>query len=142
MELHVDLGPLASLPEWYWTVPYEGSRFPRNVSRGDLQSGANCQLWAFEVLSWFGYVMADLRSDELWRDTVWSARVDDPEPLDLVLYNDHDEPYGAHVGVWTGSAVAHLAFEAGRPTVWTHAEFEARPRYSTRIGFKRPQVRS
>jgi hypothetical protein len=104
-----------------------------------MRQGANCQLWAYEVLASFGFVIPDLRSDDLWHDAQATELVDDPEPLDLVLYNGSKEPYGAHVGIWTGDAVAHLCLEVGRPTVWSPTEFATRSRYSTRIGFKRPK---
>jgi hypothetical protein len=106
----VHLGPLAGLPDWYWDVRYAGERFPGAVPRGKLDDGANCQLWAYEVLDHFGLAVPDYRSDEL-------------------------------VGVWTGDAVAHLCAEVGRPAVWPQAEFDARPLYAVRIGFKRPTRR-
>lgn len=134
----MDVGPLAALPNWYWDVPYVASRFPGGVPRGELHLGGNCQLWAFEVLAYFGYVVPDLRSDDLWYDTMSTVAVEVPEALDLVLSNGDQDPYGAHVGLWTGHAVAHLCEEVGRPVVWPQAEFDARPRYSVRIGFKRP----
>lgn len=133
----MDLGPLIGLPEWFWNVPYREERVPGRVTRGNLRDGANCQLWAYEVLDHFGIVVPDLRSDELWNDGQATERVDEPRPLDLVLYNHSNEPYGAHVGIWTGDAVAHLCREVGRPTVWSQADFDARARYATRIGFKR-----
>jgi hypothetical protein len=133
----VHLGPLAALPHWYWEVPYVGNRFPGAVPRGQLGEGANCQLWAYEVLDHFGFAVPDHRSDELWYDKLATRRVEEPEPLDLVLYKGDGDPYGAHVGVWTGDAVAHLCAEVGRPIVWPQAEFDARPRYAVRIGFKR-----
>ncbi len=135
----VDLGPLAGLPHRYWAVPYVGARHPGAVSRGELDEGANCQLWAYEVLAHLGFQLPDLRSDELWHDDVSTGHVDEPAPLDLVLYNDTEDPFGAHVGIWTGSAVAHLCEEVGVPTIWPQAEFDARLRYAVRIGFKRPR---
>lgn len=136
----MDLGPLADLPSWYWDVPYVGARFPGGVPRGELIKGANCQLWAYEVLECFGSVMPDLRSDELWSDVSATRHVDDPLPLDLVLFNADANAYGAHVGLWTDNAVAHLCKEVGRPTIWGQADFDARSRYGVRIGFKRPIV--
>lgn len=59
----------------------------------------------------------------------------------LWAYAATNDPYGAHVGLWTGDAVAHLCREVGRPTVWPPAAFAARPRYAVRIGIKRPVVR-
>lgn len=135
------LDALDGLPNWYWNVPYVGGRYPGAVPRSDLAEGANCQLWAYEVLGHFGLDVADLRSDQLWEDTTSTRHVELPRPLDLVLYNDSANSYGAHVGVWMGGATAHLCEEVGRPTVWLQSEFEGRARYATRIGFKRPVAR-
>ncbi len=132
------LGPLQSLPEWFWDVPYVGDRFPGAVPRGQVEMGANCQLWAYEVLAQFGHTVDDLRSDDLWYDQTCTIHVDDAAPLDLVLFNHTHDPYGAHVGIWTGDAVAHLCKEVGTPTVWPLDEFDRRARYRVLVGFKRP----
>lgn len=132
------LGSLLDLPAQYWEVPYVAARYPGSVPRGDVHRGANCQLWAYEVLAWFGFAMPDLRSDDLWNDTTSTRHVSKPEALDLVLYSADGNPHGAHVGLWTGHAVAHLCHEVGRPSVWAQSDFDARPRYAVQIGFKRP----
>jgi hypothetical protein len=136
----VDVGALEALPPAYWDVPYAGARYPGAARRGELHLGANCQMWAYEVLDHFGRAIPDLRSAELWADTAATRVVVEPEPLDLVLYNASPDPYAAHVGIWTGSAVAHLCREVGRPTVWADRDFRARARYAVRIGFKRPVI--
>jgi hypothetical protein len=128
---------LSELPDWYWQVPYDGTRVPGTTGLADLPHGGNCQLWAYGVLEWCGLQLPMLRSDELWHDTSATRRVDAPEPLDLVLYNADDDSFGAHVGVWTGSAVAHLCREVGRPVVWIEPELMTRRRYATRVGVKR-----
>jgi hypothetical protein len=139
----MNAGPLVALPREYWDVPYDGARYPGAVARGELQRGANCQMWAYEVLDYFGFAVPDLRSDELWRDEVATQRISDsPKALDLVLYSVDHDAYGAHVGVWTGTAIAHLCQEVGRPTVWAQADCDARARYAVRIGFKRPILRT
>lgn len=133
----VGLGTLQTLPDRFWHVPYVGGRYPGAVPRGGVGLGANCQLWAYEVLAHFGHAVADLRSDDLWFDHACTIRVDDPAPLDLALFNHHDDPYGAHVGIWAGDAVAHLCKEVGTPVVWDLEQFRRRPRYRVLIGFKR-----
>ena len=135
-------GVLESLPDWYWEVRYVGERYPGAVQRGELRSGGNCQLWAYEVLEFFGWSIPDLRSDDLWDDTTATELVDRPQPLDLVLYNPTTEPWGAHVGLVVEEGVAHLCREVGTPVIWPAHEFAARPEYSVRIGFKRPTMRS
>ncbi len=132
---------LRQLPPVFWTVPYVGSRFPGSSAVADrpgLEAGANCQLFAYEVLRHFGLTPPDLRSSELWADTESTTRVAVARPLDLVLFNADDEAYGAHVGVWVdGGRVLHLCAEVGRPVVWEMGEFAARRRYKVLIGTKR-----
>lgn len=134
---------LSRLPAEFRSVRYDGSRFPGAASvaaRPGLGPGANCQLYAYEVLRHFGLCPPDLRSSELWEDTQSTARVPlaDLRPLDLLLYNATDRAYGAHVGVRAGEdAVLHLCAEVGRPAVWRPEDFAARERYGVLLGAKR-----
>ncbi|GAA3117542.1 hypothetical protein GCM10010521_01560 [Streptomyces rameus] len=132
---------LHQLPAAFWTVPYVGSRFPGSSEVADLpglERGANCQLFAYEVLRHFGLAVPALRSSELWADTQSTARVPVAQPLDLMLFNATDDAYGAHVGVMVGEGrVLHLCAEAGRPAVWGMTEFATRRRYRVLIGIKR-----
>ncbi|WP_236060164.1 hydrolase [Actinacidiphila acididurans] len=132
---------LARLPADFWTVPYVASRFPGAATVADRPgpaAGGNCQLFAYEVLSHFGLTPASWRSSELWDDTDSTVHVPAFEPLDLLLFNASDTPYGAHVGVWAGDdAVLHLCAELGRPAVWRLADFAARERYRVLLGAKR-----
>ena len=130
------------LPGWFWEVPYVGSRYPGAVPRATLRQGANCQLWAYELLANYGFFVPDFRSDELWRDTAATELVDEPRPLDLILFNAVADPWGAHVGIWVGDGtVAHLSREVGYPALWDLGEFVARERYRMVVGFKRPTRR-
>ncbi|WP_237532923.1 hydrolase [Streptomyces sp. SID8352] len=132
---------LGRLPAPYWTVPYVAGRFPgaRTVrQRPGLALGANCQLFAYEVLRHFGLRPPPLRSAELWEDTRDTVRVTAPRALDLLLFNPSDDPYGAHLGVCAGGGrVLHLCGEIGRPAVWDLADFAARERYRVVVGAKR-----
>lgn len=132
---------LHRLPAAFWTVPYVGSRFPGASEVTDppsLEEGANCQLYAYEVLRHFGLAVPALRSSELWADTQTTTRVLVAQPLDLVLFNATDDAYGAHVGVWVDEGrVLHLCAEVGRPAVCETEEFAARERYRVLIGIKR-----
>ncbi|GAA3919331.1 hypothetical protein GCM10022244_30560 [Streptomyces gulbargensis] len=137
---------LARLPADFWTVRYDGSRFPGSAAvtrRPGLAHGANCQLFAYEVLRRCGLVPPPLRSSDLWSDTGSTVRVPVPAPLDLLLFSASDDAYGAHVGVWVGDdAVLHLCAEAGTPAVWSLADFAARERYRVLVGIKRVTVRA
>lgn len=129
------------LPEAFWNVPYVGARYPGSAAvaeRPGLADGANCQLFAYEVLGLFGFEVPPLRSSELWEDRHATVRVRTPRPLDLILFNRTNDPWGAHVGVHTGDdLVLHLSAEAGYPKVWPMAEFAKRERYRTVVGIKR-----
>ncbi|MFI9103508.1 hydrolase [Streptomyces fildesensis] len=131
---------LPRLPARFWTVPYAGSRFPGSTAvarEPGLAAGANCQLFAYEVLRHFGLNPPALRSSDLWEDTDSTVRAQVIKPLDLLLFNGTDDPYGAHVGVWMDDdAVLHLCAEVGRPAVWSLADFAARERYRILIGAK------
>lgn len=134
---------LVVLPGWFWRIPYVAAHYPGAVPRSALRHGGNCQLFAYEVLAAHGYVVPDLRSDELWSDTTATEVVADAEPLDLVLVGKDHEPYGAHVGVVIDDhQVLHLCEEIGHPVIWSWADFQRRPRYRCVVGIKRPTARS
>ncbi|OKH99386.1 cell wall hydrolase [Streptomyces sp. CB02923] len=147
------MDPLSRLPAALRDVPYAGARHPGaaalpgsppyDVPPYDVSAGANCQLYAYAVLRHFGREVPPLRSAELWADTAATARAEPPGPLDLVLFDAGEVPgrpagYGAHVGVYLGPGqVLHLCKEAGRPAVWSYADFAERPRYARFLGAKR-----
>jgi hypothetical protein len=132
---------MIELPDAFWEVRYVGARYPGAPAvraRPGLVDGANCQLFAYEVLRHCGLMPPELRSSELWLDTSVTQRVAVPRPLDLVLLNTSRDAWGAHVGVWAGDdKVLHLCAEVGRPALWNLAMFAVRPSYRTLVGFKR-----
>ncbi|MFF2779980.1 hydrolase [Streptomyces sp. NPDC058052] len=132
---------ISRLPADFWTVRYDGSRFPGAAAVAaspGLGPGANCQLYAYEVLRHFGLTPPELRSSDLWEDTGSTVRVPVARPLDLLLYNATDRAYGAHVAVCAGDgALLHLCAEVGRPAVWRPEDFAARARYRVLLGAKR-----
>ncbi len=114
------------------------SAHPGAVPRTSVRQGANCQLFAYEVLALHGRHVPDWWSSELWEDERRTTRVTEPAPLDLVLFNGTQESHSAHVGVVVDDdRVLHLCAEMGRPAVWTRAEFADRPRYAVTLGYKR-----
>lgn len=130
---------LRDVPAEFWDVPWDANRYPGAVPRGELALGADDNLFAYELLAQLGKRIPDLRSAELWLDTDWTRVVLTPQPLDLVLFHDREQAFGAHCGVvCSETEVVHLCKEVGRPAVWTFAQFAATPRYSHLIGYKRP----
>ena len=127
---------LATLPVRFRTVRYDGAKVPDG--RHDLSGGANCQRYAYAVLAHFGIQLPPWRSSELWADVTLTEQVTAFQPLDLLLFNPADEPYGAHVAIYTGEGQAlHLAKSVGQPTIWSLVEFAERPQYRVLIGGKR-----
>jgi hypothetical protein len=119
-------------------VPYNGKRYPGAPGVSGLEGGANCQLFAYELLRANGRSIGDLRSSNLWEDTRDTFVVTEFAPLDLLLLNRTSDPYGAHVAVWLGGGRAiHLSKAVGKPATWTLAEFALHERYQVLIGAKR-----
>jgi cell wall-associated NlpC family hydrolase len=124
------------IPDSFWGVRYNGSCYPGAVS--DMTQGANCQLFAYELLRHHGLLVPSFRSSDLWDDTEFTEPVSTLEPLDLLLFNNTAQAWGAHVAVYLGDGKAiHLAKEAGRPAVWTLEQFASHPLYTHFIGAKR-----
>jgi hypothetical protein len=128
---------LRQLPLRFFEVPYEPSQIP--AGDNGLGRGANCQRYAYAVLRYFGYELPPYRSSDLWADRVHTQVVEGVfEPLDLVLFAPDDNPYGAHVGLWTGAdGVLHLCRSVGLPSIWELSQFAALPEYRVLIGAKR-----
>lgn len=127
------------LPPHFWLVRYNGLRYPGAPGDRGLESGANCQRFAYEVLRHFGLNLPDLRSCDLWDDTEVTEYVStNHQPLDLLLWSRTGATYGAHVGVYLGDERAvHLSKRVGVPAVWPLAKFERFPEYLVFIGAKR-----
>jgi hypothetical protein len=137
---------LAFLPPRLRRVPYVYARHPGNTAPGDVSGGANCQLYAYAVLRHFGHHVPPVRSSDLWADHTAMRTVTDLLPLDLLLFDPGPRPekpgraegYAAHIAVHLGpDRILHLCQEIGLPTLWTRADFAARPRYARLLGAKR-----
>lgn len=134
------LGAINVIPDRLWRVPYNAQRYPGAPGTTGLDGGANCQLFAYELLRVFGLVLPPFRSSDLWEDTNHTIVVGAPfEPLDLLLFNRTSEAYGAHVAVGLGGDQAiHLSRRMGRPVVWPIGRFHVESDYAVLIGAKRP----
>lgn len=126
------------LPDWVATAPYLASAHPRAADLPALVHGANCQRYAYAVLELFGRRVPPYRSSELWEETDLerSDRMG-ARDLDLVLFNDRAESWGAHIAVVVGTDLLHLCAEVGRPALWDWTDFAARDRYREVVGLIR-----
>lgn len=132
--------PAGGWPTWAWTVPYLGEQQPKASRLEPIESGANCQRYAYAVLGLFGISVPPHRSSELWEDPSFlhpgrgAAR-----PLDLVLFNQERGAWGAHVALYMAdNQLLHLCAEIGRPVVWGWEDFATRARYASVVGLVRP----
>jgi hypothetical protein len=132
------LAPLP-IPERFHHVPYNAARHPDAEGVVGLDAGANCQLFAYELLRHFGFAPPDYRSSELWDDETHTRRVEGEfAPCDLLLFNRTPAAWGAHVAVHLGNNLAiHLSQRIGVPVVWRIEDFALLPEYSCFIGAKR-----
>ncbi len=130
--------PSVGWPDTIANVPYNYGAGPAASVPASWLDGANCQRFAYGVLSLFAITCPALASSELWQEHEVTRVVLTPEPLDLIVFNSTSDPYGAHVGVWmTDTEILHLCREEGRPASWSLDDFARRPRYAHLIGCKR-----
>jgi cell wall-associated NlpC family hydrolase len=96
-----------------------------------IETGANCQNVAYELLRYFGRQVPLLRSSNLWDDTEHTIVVDIYQPLDLLLFSRTRNAWGAHVAVYVGNDRAiHLSRRVG-------LQFMEHPEYRVLLGAKR-----
>ena len=129
---------MLEIPDFFWTVEYNGENFPRESGAYQLTGGANCQVFAYALLQHFGIVVPPLRSSDLWSDTTVTRRVSDYRPLDLLLFNRTEAAWGAHVAVFVGENKAiHLSAATITPVIWRLEDFAMREQYAFLLGGKR-----
>ena len=127
-----------NIPDLFFEVIYRGSRIPNVENQRDLSLGANCQVFAYELLRVNGVIAPNLRSSELWADTMSSQHVSTYEPLDLLLFNPTSESYGAHVAVSLGGIkLIHLSAENRIAEITTIQAMQTKPKYHVLLGGKR-----
>ena len=63
---------------------------------------------------------------------------DNLRPLDLLLFNRTENPWGAHVALYLGEDRAiHLSKKQSEPVIWALARFPELAEYQILIGAKR-----
>jgi hypothetical protein len=130
------------VPLEFQCIPYDSTRHPQSAEF-DFRKGANCQLWAYALLKHFGVEVPPFRSSELWEDQAFSDVVQEFAPLDLLLFNDTERSWGAHVAVYLGDGVvAHLSRQVGRPEICAVEEMLQNPKYQVLVGAKRIKGRN
>lgn len=130
------------IPRQFLTIRFDYDRHPRSAEF-DFNQGANCQLYAYALLRHFGVEVPPFRSSELWEDEMHTRKVSELQPLDLLLFNRTDHPWGAHVAVHIGDErVIHLSRKVGVPAIAAVEEMLLQPEYRIFIGAKRANSRA
>lgn len=126
------------IPDRFYGVTYNSVVVPCDSWQGDFSLGANCQVFAYALLKHFGLSVPNFRSSELWDDVTWTRSTTLFCPLDLMLYNQNSDAFGAHVGVFVGEGeVFHLSLGNGTPKFELHSDLLKQDKYRCFIGAKR-----
>ena len=126
------------IPDRFWKIPYDTAHDPDAPTLTGIETGANCQNFAYELLRHLGRHVPNLRSSNLWEDTEHTIVADEYQPLDLLLFNRTRNAWGAHIAVHVGNDRAvHLSRRIGLAAVWPLAQFAVHPEYRVLIGAKR-----
>ena len=128
-----------TVPEWMMKVKYNGRIIPKEANQNIIVTGANCQVFAYQLLRQHDLIVPNYRSSELWADEEYSRTIlDDFQPLDILFFHKKEAAYGAHLAVYVGENRAiHLAKNLGYPVIWTLETFLEQPKYSFLLGGKR-----
>jgi murein DD-endopeptidase / murein LD-carboxypeptidase len=133
-----DRNIVSEIPDRFWKIPYDITHDPDSATLLGMETEANCQNFAYELLRQFGRYVPNLRSSNLWDDTEYTVVADTNQPLDLLLFNRTPNPWGAHVAIHVGDDRAiHLSRRVGLAAVWSLCQFAAHPEYRVLIGAKR-----
>lgn len=128
-----------AIPERFWQIRYDPDHDPNTPTLPDLSESPNCQNFAYALLKHFGFEIFPFRSSSLWEDRIETDLVlDELRPLDLLLFNRTQNPWGAHVALYLGEDRAiHLSKKQSGPVIWSLAQFLELAEYRTFIGAKR-----
>jgi hypothetical protein len=136
------LRPSGGWPTWVTHAAYRSDAHPQAAALSALEFGANCQRYAYEFLALFDRRVPPHRSSELWGDAnLTHCDRYEARDLDLALFNESNDAWGAHVAIVVGDRLLHLCAEEGRPAIWSWGEFATRARYSHLIGVIRSRKR-
>jgi len=126
-------------PERYMDIVYNPSIVPDKKEKNIINTGANCQVYAYELLRYNNKNIPDYRSKELWEDTIYSNIVSwEYELLDVLFFNKENNPYGAHLGVYIwDNKVLHNSKDIWKPAIFELDDFLRKEKYQFCIWAKR-----
>lgn len=127
------------IPEHFWRIRYDQNHDPNTPTLPSISDSPNCQNFVYALLKHFGFEIFPFRSSNLWQDNSETSVVSDElRPLDLLLFNRTNNPWGAHIALYLGKDHAiHLSKKQSEPVIWPLARFPELAEYRTFIGAKR-----
>ncbi len=130
-----------TIPLWFFDIKYNNKITPDEKKYNLIETGSNCQVFAYELLRYNKLFVPNYRSSELWSDIEYSRIIfTNFKPLDILFFNKTDKPFGAHLGVYIGNDnIVHNSKKIGKPIVWKIGEFLMKSEYKVFIGGKRFQ---
>lgn len=126
------------LPDWFMDIIYNPKIFPNWELHDCKKNGANCQVYAYEILRLNWKNVPDLRSSEMWVDNKFSFEVHNYEELDLIFFNNSSESYWAHVWLYIwDNKVLHNTNKTGWVEIWNLEQFKNYEDYQFILWWKR-----
>lgn len=130
---------MIKIPKHFFTILYNPKKHPVNTDIGDASKGANCQLFVYSLLNYFGFdIPFRYRSDELWKDNLYTIHVQELKPFDILFFNKTQNPFAAHLGLYLSpKKIIHLSKIMQYPVVWDFEDFRQHNQYKCYLGAKR-----
>lgn len=132
---------MISTPERFLQINYNPEVKPQSNYSKDLINGANCQIFVYSILRFYKYEIPDLKSSELWDDELFTCKVNEYQDFDILLYNNKDNAWGAHLALFIGeNKIIHLSKAVGKPEIIDYQKLQEREKYKYFIGAKRLKI--
>ncbi len=129
---------MISVPKKFLQITYNPAAKPQSNYSKDLIDGANCQIFVYSILRFYKHEIPDLRSSQLWDDELFTHKVNEYQDFDILLYNDKDNAWGAHLALFIGNnKVIHLSKAVGKPEIIDYEKLRERKTYQYLLGAKR-----
>lgn len=132
---------MISIPERFLQINYNPEVKPQSNYSKDLIDGANCQIFVYSILRFYKHEIPEFRSSELWDDELFTCKVNEYQDFDILLYNNKDTAWGAHLALFIGNnKIIHLSKAIGKPEIIDCQKLQEREKYRYFIGVKRLKI--
>lgn len=126
------------IPDWFMEIKYNPKIFPNWKIHDYKKDGANCQVFAYEILRLNWKNIPDLRSSEMWEDAYFSKEVDSYIPWDLLFFSSNNQSWWAHVWLYIwNNKVIHNTNKTWWVEIWDLEDFKQYEEYKNLLWWKR-----